>query len=202
VSQGVSTALTVYPARLDASLNFVEAQALRAGATASVDVLSSNLSVGTITGSPAALAGGSASATAQFNASNPGSTTLSLNIRAGFSIPAQGASKLTAGVTSAGLIPANVAVGNKLETAANILLNGVAPPGGLVITLSSSDTNKLRFSNTANAPGTDSITVPVQGNQSTSLDFFVQGLGSSGTVTYTATAPGFGMNTGTVTLQP
>src|SRR6185437_3226993 len=50
--------------------------------------------------------------------------------------------------------------------------------------------------------GEASIFVQVQGNRSTSLDFYVHGLAASGNVFYTAAAAGFGSNTGTVTLNP
>src|SRR5205814_5635038 len=49
-SQGVGTTLTVFAARLDAGMKFVEAQAVRGGATADVTITSSNTSVGTIAG--------------------------------------------------------------------------------------------------------------------------------------------------------
>jgi hypothetical protein len=200
-NQGLGTTLTVFAARLDQALSFVEPQLLRGGATASVNVLSSDPTVGTITGSPLAFTGGVSSATVGFIALNPGSTILSVSVPSDFSSPAEG-TNLTAAVISAGLVPASVAVGNQLETTANIALNGAAPPEGLIIVLTSSDPAKLQLSNNAGDAGSASITVQVQGNHSTSLDFFVQGKAIGGTVTYTATAPGFGSNTGTVTLQP
>ena len=95
---------------------------------------------------------------------------------------------LNASVTSASMILPNIQVGKNLENVANISLNGAAPASGLVITVSSNDPSRLLLSNTPNGAGSSSIFVQVQGNRSTSLDFYVQGLAASGNVFYTAAA--------------
>jgi len=142
------------------------------------------------------------SATVQFNANKGGSVSVHATVPAGFSQPAQAANTLTASIATATLIPPSLTVGKNLEVSANVALNGAAPVGGLVITVASNDTSKLLFSNTATGAGLGTINVKVQGGGSVSLDFFAYGLASSGSASYTVSAAGFGMATGTVTLQP
>jgi len=200
-NQGVSSTLTVYAARLDSSFNSQENQQIRGGLTVAVPVTSSSTSVGTITSSPVTFNGGDSSNTTQFSAVSSGSTTLTAGVPSGFSKPASG-NTLNTTVNPAGLVPANVTVGNNLEANANVVLNGVAPPVGLQVTLTSNSPNKLLLSTTPTGAGMASISVTVPGGFSVSPDFYVYGLGTSGTVNYTASAPGFGSTTGAVTLAP
>ncbi|MDQ6705375.1 MAG: hypothetical protein M3Z85_05355, partial [Acidobacteriota bacterium] len=81
-------------------------------------------------------------------------------------------------------------------------LSGAAPGGGLMVTLMSNDQNKLLFSANATDAGTATLMLTIPAGQNRTQDFFVQGLASSGNVTYTAMAPGFGTGTGTITLTP
>jgi hypothetical protein len=201
-SQGLTTSLTVSSARLDSSFNFVEIQQLRGGNPTSVPVSSSDTSVGTTSSSPLTINGGEQSGTTQFNAVNSGSTTVTASVPAGFNLPAAGANTMSVTVSSAGLVPAAVTVGQGLETTANVSLNGAAPAGGLTLLITSNDSSKVLFSNTSNGIGSTSITLTVPGGFSHTADFYVYGLISSGTATYTASADSFGSATGTVTLAP
>jgi hypothetical protein len=203
ISQGLTASMTVSAAQLDSSLNFVQAQQVQGGQSISVTVSSSNTSVGTITGSPVTLNGGDTNGTVTFHAVLSGSTTVTAAPPSGFSTPAGGFNTVTFSVTPAGLVaPTGVIVGNLLETTAQIALNGVAPGGGLLVTLTTADASKLLLSSTGTDAGSASITLTVQAGQSHTQQFFVYGIGSSGTATFTASAPGFGSVTVTVTLAP
>ncbi len=198
-SPGVSTALTITAAQLDSSLHFVQAQSVAGGVTASVSVTSSTPSVGTITQSPAAFSGGASTATVQFNAVAVGATSISINVPSGFSAPSQNTS-LTASVAASGLTASSVSVGRGLETFASVALNAVAS-SQVPITISSNNPSLLLLAVNATDAGASSITINVQAG-SQGAQFWVYGLGSSGSVTYVASAQGFGAIAGTVNLSP
>ena len=107
-------------------------------------------------------------------------------------------------IAGAGIIPCpTTTVGNGLEAACNVTLNGTAPgPGVLNVNLTSGDPTKLLLSTTPDGAGQSQITVTVAPNHSVSSTFYVFGLASSGTPTYSASATGFGSATGTITLAP
>ncbi len=100
------------------------------------------------------------------------------------------------------LVPPNATVGSNLEAPAKIKLDEPAPDEGLMITLRSANPDLLRISTTAEKLGTASLVIRARPGNSESQEFWLQALGSSGTVTYTAEAPGRGSGTGTVTLAP
>jgi hypothetical protein len=100
------------------------------------------------------------------------------------------------------LVPPSAAVGSNLEAPRRIKLSEPAPDEGLEITLRSADPKLLRISTTAEKLGTASLVIRARPGNSESQEFWLQALGSSGTVTYTADAPGRGSSTGTVTLAP
>jgi hypothetical protein len=101
-----------------------------------------------------------------------------------------------------GITPPNVTVGESLEVIANVTLDEVAPATGLEITLTSSDPSRVMFSRTAEGDGSASIKLTVRAGYRDSPDYYIQGLGKSGAVSYTASAPGFANSSGTVTLAP
>lgn len=116
-----------------------------------------------------------------------------------FSVAVLAAPRLFA---AAGFIPANVTVGESLEVIANITLGDAAPPGGLEITLTSSDPARLKFSRAPEDTGSASLTLKVPAGYRGSPDYYIQGFGKSGKVSYSVSAPGFDTGTGTVTLAP
>jgi hypothetical protein len=120
-------------------------------------------------------------------------------VPSGFSTPAQSANSLTATVRPSGLVVPNVSVGKNLETDVSIRLNGV-PQSDVSVTISSNSPSLL-FSQTATSLGSKQITLSIPAHK-IGTDFFVQGLDSSGTATYTVSAAGYGSATGTVTLAP
>ena len=84
-----NTTLTVQSMRLDPlTFNPTSAQPLRGGhAPVSVDVTSSNTTVGTIVGSPVVYSANQSSKTVQFNPATVGTSTLAIPPPAGFSTP-------------------------------------------------------------------------------------------------------------------
>ena len=207
-NQGSSTTLTVASARLDTSNNFAEFQPIRTGFTTAVPISNTSSTVGTVSPSSVTFNGGDSSFAVAFNAANTGATTqasatLTATVPAGFALPANSANSLIAFIAGAGIIPCNTTVGKSLEAACNITLNGTAPgPGVLNVAITSGDPTKLLLSNTPDGAGQSQITVTVAPNHSISSTFYVFGLASSGTPTYSASASGFGSATGTITLAP
>jgi hypothetical protein len=205
VNQGTITTLTVSAARLDSSFNFVETQPVRLGATINVSVTSSATNVGTIVLSPVVFTGGNDSAIAQFTASSTmsGGTTVTAGVPSGFSSPLVAgapANSVFVTVNPVGIVAGNVTVANGLETSTSITLNGVAPPAGLPITITSNSTN-LKLSTTPTGAGQSSIVVTVPPGGSHSPTVYVYGGTNTGSATYTATSS-IGNSTGTVTFAP
>jgi len=94
-----------------------------------------------------------------------------------------------------------VTIGQNLEMPGNLLLGRPAPPGGLELTLTSSDASLLLLSTGMTSPGSKSITITIpEGGRS--AGYCLQALGNSGTATYTVSAPGYLGRTGKVTLSP
>jgi hypothetical protein len=83
----------------------------------------------------------------------------------------------------------------------NVTLGAPAGPGGVEVTLSSSTDAVLRVSPiVASAVGTGSVTLTVAAGTS-SASFYIHGMeGQTGTVTLTATAPGYTNGTGTAVV--
>ena len=199
-----TTAINVLSARLDAAThNVVDTQAVAGGTSVNVNVTSSLTSVGTITTSPVTISGGFILGTTQFQPATAGSTTLSVVTPAGFTASAQYAS-IVANVITPGIgVPPDgtVFIGQKLQQQLSFSLGQLAPAGGVTVTLTSNDTSKLLLSKTASAAGTSQITINVAAGTN-SGSYYVQSLGISGSPTYVATAPGYAMRTGSVTLTP
>ncbi len=105
-------------------------------------------------------------------------------------------------VHAAGIMAANVTVGPRLQVNGNVTLDSPAPAGGVTITLLSNDPNLVQLSLAPDEPGKQSITVQVRPGLRGSPDYYIHGLKSRGTATYTASAPGFERGTATVTLAP
>ncbi len=82
------------------------------------------------------------------------------------------------------------------------LLAAPAPTGGRVVTLTSSDSSKVKLSASPTAAGSTSITVNVAAGSQYGSAFYMESLSQSGTVTITETIPGYNPATLTVTLTP
>lgn len=105
-------------------------------------------------------------------------------------------------LAAAGISTPHVTVGESLEVIANFNLDEPAPPGGLEVTLTSSDAGLLKFSKTPEGAGSAILKLAVRAGYRGSPDYYIQGFAKTGSVTYTASAPGYTTGTGTVTLAP
>ena len=199
---GSTTNLTITSARLDSSLNFAEAQPLSPGVSASVTLTESPSAVGSVTPTTIPFAANQTTAAAQFTAANTGNASVTALTPVGYSTPAGGANVVNFNVAAPGMNISNVTVGQNLQTNANITLNGTSPSGGISIDLESSDPTKVVFSSSSGTLGTGSLTLSVPAGFNHTPDFYVQAVGGTGTVSYTASAPGFGMVTGMIKVTP
>jgi len=199
---GADAPLTVFAELLNSSNNFVATQRVRGGLSVGVPVTSANTSVGTITVSPVTVSGGSTTGVTAFHPVANGSTLITAGVPAGFATPASSRT-LTATVgTPTFSITDGVTIGQNLEIAGLISLSQPAPAGGLQVTLTSANASLLLISDSATTAGsgTKIITIPAGASEG---QYFLQALGSSGTVTYNGSAPGYSSPpAATVTLVP
>jgi uncharacterized repeat protein (TIGR01451 family) len=187
-----------------ATLAFTAFQQLRAGiGPVSVPVTATDQTggpgVGAIT-SPVTFSSGDTFKNTPFAPAAAGTSLLQIATPAGFNTSSNFTS-ITATVTAPGLFVNGPTIGKDLQQAASVSLGAAAPMGGLPVTLTSADPIKVLLSASQTVAGNGSITLNVaQG--SFFGNFYVQALDSTGTVTFTATAPGFQNASTTVTLAP
>ena len=105
-------------------------------------------------------------------------------------------------LSAAGLDLSNVSIGNRLQASTTFKLAAPAPEGGLEVTLTSEDPQKLKLALRPEDTGKASIVVNVQAGFVEGPDFWVQGFAGSGEVGYTAKAAGMPNARGVVTLTP
>jgi hypothetical protein len=200
--------LTVQPMRLDpVTLNAANAQALRGGhAPVTVNVTSSNTTVGTIVGSPVVFNANEVSKTVQFDPANNGTTTLAIPAPppTGFSTPSN-LQQITATVTAPNinLSPGSTQIGLDLQVSAQINF-GVAPPTRRDVTVISNNPAIATITTDPLLEGGSTLTftnVPVTLPGTTVGTFFIQGR-SLGTTTLTVQAPGYNDATLNVTVNP
>jgi trimeric autotransporter adhesin len=204
---GQTATFYVYPVRLESNLTIGELQPLAGGLTASVNVTSSNTTVGTVTTSPVNFTGGQGAGQTGFLAAAVGTTTLTVSqpaSPAGFSTPAVDTT-LTAQVAAVGmfLCDANAGdgvVGNKLQQQCTVGV-GANVPSNVVVTITSNDPLRLKLAANPTDAGSAVITVTIPTGQS-SATYYVQGFDSTGTATHTATASGYASETGTIAFFP
>lgn len=187
--------------RLDSALKFAEDQFVAGGLSVRVDLLSSKTAVGAFTPTHLEIPGGTNFATTQFQPASEGDTVLSVRVPPGFSAPAEFGA-VTAMVKIPGLVVSDqLALGQNLELRGVLSLGAAAPPGGLHVTLSSNDPDRLLLSASATGIGSKSITITVPADGAWG-PYYLQALESSGSVTYSATAAGYRSGTSTVLLTP
>ena len=183
----------VYTARF--SGGSVEFQSVASGASVVADVVSSNTTVGTITTSPVLISSGAGFATTLFHAITTGTSTITAS-SAGYT-----GSSIAVTVQSPTIIAGGgITVGQFLEDSSQLILPVPAPAGGLQVTLQSNSPLLKLALNATDAPAS-SIVINMTASQSVA-NYYVIGLGSSGTPTFTATAPGYSPGNGSITLQP
>lgn len=191
--------IVLYAGRLDSSLKLAQEQAV--SADLSVEVTNSNASAGRLVESTVVIPAGTNSATTRFQPAGEGDVALAIKEPPGFSVPAEFAT-ITALVRKPGIVVSDdLFIGQNLEVGGALGLGEKAPLNGLVVTLTSADPSQLLLSTSQTEGGSKSIqiTIPAQG---INAPYFLQALGNSGEVEYTATAPGFRSRTAVVKLTP
>jgi hypothetical protein len=177
---------------------YVATLTVAGGTTLSIPVQSSNTAIGTISTSPVTMAGGASSAMTTFQPASSGTATISLTQPAGFVTPAQ-YSTVTATVTTASIaITDQETIGRNLQIQGSFSLGQAAPSGGLNLTLTSNDPNLL-LSTSPTAAGSMSIVITIAAGGFNG-QYYLQALGSSGTATYSGSAPGYVSRTATITF--
>jgi hypothetical protein len=136
-----------------------------------------------------------------FDPLTAGTTTVSAEIPGYISIPTASLEVVVSAPAITLYAPDRV--GSGLQTSGSFYL-GAGNHGGVTVTLTSSDPAKLRLSTDPAVEGAGSIDIFMADGQTSSPYFYVQALeGLTGTVTLTASAPGFTDDTDPVEiLQP
>lgn len=196
-----STRLRFVSARLDSAQKFVEEQATAGGFPMSIAVTGSNDAVGRVVDNTVVIPAGRSNTTTQFKPAGEGETILSFKAPAGIGATAEYA-EVTASVTKPGIVISDqLVIGQNLQVSGALALGEFAGERGVTVTLTSDDESKLLLSPSATQPGSKSITVTLAMNEM-STRYYLQALGKSGTVTYSATAPGFRKRSAIVGLAP
>jgi hypothetical protein len=195
--------ITVYSARLDGSGNWVEFQQVAGGLSASVDVTSSNTTVGTVAPTTVTILSGNLSNTTTFTPGTAGTTTLNVSVPvtpAGFATPASGYRTLPVTNTTPGISTSgDTTIGRDLEVSWVFIL-GQAPSSPLAVTVTS-NSPFLKVAAAAADPGANSVVITVPAG-STNGSFYLQSLSDTGSHSFTTTAAGYNSNTASVNFGP
>ncbi len=191
-TQSGATAISVIPARLniDSSIAATNGIRIRGGISINVPVTSATQAVGTISGSPAVVAGGSSSGSVSFNPLSAGTSVLTAIAPSGFATPSA-TTQITATVAAPTIALNAVTVGANLQTSSSGLLSAAAPAGGLVITITSDNPNQVRLSTSSSIVGTSQIQVTVPAGSFVIPNFFVHGLVNGGSAHLNVMADGY-----------
>jgi hypothetical protein len=193
--------VTVISAALNKEGRIGAEQELAGGTEVEVAIANSNAAAGKLSAPQVMLRGGASYGMTLFEPIAEGDTTLTPVQPKGFQISKEYPS-VTATVTLPGLaIDGEIYLGKDLQNAATVLLGEPAPPGGVVVTLTSSEPSKLLLSLRPDEPGSGSIRISVPEGQF-NAPYCLQALGDSGIVTYEAKAPGFRDRVARVGLAP
>ncbi|MCC7307210.1 MAG: hypothetical protein IT173_06580, partial [Acidobacteria bacterium] len=112
--------------------------------------------------------------------------------------------QITATVTAPNISVGSPTVGKDLQTGVNgtAILGAPAPVGGITLTITVADPTKAVLSTSATVAGGPSLTFNIAAGSNSVPTYYVQALTDTGTVQYTASAPGYNSDTGTITLTP
>ncbi len=188
----------VFTGRLDANGNFIESQSVAAGGSASVTLIDSNTSVGTVGASPLTISGGTDNAATTLQPLTAGTTTLTAS--------SPGFAAAQVGVTVTAVLPpllftaGDANIGEFLESQYTVTLTQSAPAGGVQITVQS-DSGQALLASGVNGAGAASIVLQVPAGANTAM-FYVQALSGAGTANVTASAAGYAPATAQVQLAP
>lgn len=182
--------ITVVSAALNREGKVGAEEQLAGGLQIEIPLSNSNPSIGRLRASKLTLRGGSSSETTLFEPAAEGETTLAPVQPRGFR-PAKDYAAVTAAVAKPGMaIDGEIFLGKDLQVAATLCLGEAAPPGGVEVTLASSDPSKLILALRQGDPGSPSIRISVPEGQFIA-PYFIYSLADSGIVTYEAAAPGY-----------
>jgi hypothetical protein len=196
---GQISKITFYSAQVDPA-GSVEQQPV-AGGTVTVDITNSNPKVGETLAPEVKFKPGESSAITGFKPAGAGSTTLAMKIPPGFSTPPKMLS-VTATVALPGIgLAGEINLGKDLQMGSAVLLGEAAPAEGLDVTLTSDDPKKLVISAKEDQLGSKSLTIHFAKGE-IRASYYLQALSESGTVNYTATAPGYRTRVAPVYLAP
>jgi hypothetical protein len=92
-------------------------------------------------------------------------------------------------------------VGQHLQVAGTVTLAQAAPPGGAPVTITSANSGQLLLAVSATDPGSPFITIIVPAGSIIGT-FYLQAVGSGGTISYNATSPNYTNASGQITLTP
>ena len=200
-SFAANTAVQIASARLTQTLQWSANQALRAGVSVDVDVVSSSTTVGTITASPVHFANSAGTVSTAFDPAQSGTSTISVTAPTGFSTPTT-FQQIVATVSAPNLTinTTSILVGRDLQTTQFTLTLENAPPGPVDVTIQASSAGVVGLSKTGTEVGSNSLVF--NGVTTTNVgSFVVQGL-ALGAVTLTAHANGYDDATATATVHP
>ena len=188
--------LTVKTAMLSGGVP-VEFQAVAKGVSIPVTVASDNTAIGVVTLSPIAIASGSYGASTEFQSLSIGTAHITAS-SAGY-----GSATVAVTTHANNMFCQNPAltVGRFLQDSNTMIVAGGVPAGGLHMTLQSNSAS-LALSTDPTAAGTGSIAFDLAQGVVISPAFYIQGLGATGTATYTISAPGYTSTTCSVDLKP
>ena len=186
---------------IDAAGKAVERQAV-AGSDLQLELVSSNPQAGVFSPSmTVAIPAGESSIGIDFKPTGVGNATLSLKNPTGFRTPSEFAT-VNAKVALPGIgVAGEIFVGKDLQVPGLILLGQPAPDSGVDITLTSSDPKRLVLSESEDKLGTGTLKVHIGPGLSRS-QYYIQGLAEEGSVSYTASAPGYRERVAPVYLAP
>ena len=166
----------------------------------SAKIASSNPAAGSIATSALKIPSGSSSATTQFQPAAEGETTLAVTPDTSWVSPSAQFTTVTAKVVMPGLaLTEDAFIGQNLQAGGNLSLGEAAPAGGVVVTLTCDNPDRMLLSATSTDMGSGSLAIKIPAG-SMHAAYFIQALGSSGPVTYRASAPGYRSRTATVKL--
>lgn len=184
---------------IDAAGKPVERQMVGGGHELKIEPVLSNPRIATL--SPVSIAPGEASAGADFKPIDVGAATISVKPPPGFFVPSEFAT-INARVELPGIgIAGEVTVGKDLQIPGLVLLGQPAPEGGVDVTLTSADPKRLVLSDREDRLGTGTLKLHI-GPGLGMAQYYLQGLGSEGTLSYTASAPGYRERVAPVYMAP
>lgn len=184
---------------IDEAGKLVEPQMV--AADTAVELTTSNPKTGTFNPVTVTIPAGESSMGVEFTPQGVGTASLSTKLPTGFSAATEFAS-VDARVEMPGMgVPGQITVGKDLQAGGPLLLGQPAPPGGVDVTLTSSDPKKLVLSADPQKAGSGVIKIHIPEGMSTSM-MYVQGLAPEGSVSFTASAPGYRDRVGPITLAP